>query len=443
MKKLIWALGLLLVGVILYVLSAPPEGDEPPLKVDFKTTDVLQGEFINRISAKGVVEPKFKVEVKSKASGEVLKFPLQAGDFVKRGQLMIQLDKSDEKRNVAKARAELASSQAKLQKARSSLLLQKTRYATDLQAADSAVGAAEASLKEAADKQRRQRDLYEKQFASREALDAAETEFKVQTENLTQARARAQAARDAVHDIAIKEDEIALAQAEAERTQITLDEALERLEETEIFAPLSGVILEKQVEEGQIIASGISNVSGGTPLATLADISTLYITADVDETDIGKVRKGQKVEISADAFPGEVAPGVVERIAPQGLVESSITVFKVKIEIQGEGRTRLKPMMSANIDIIINRVPDAVYVSRAGVREGKTGRVAMVLENGEAREIPIETGLENPIHVQILSGLAPGQKVITGDWEKAIEEAKSARQGGSSLRKILWMIRSR
>ena len=138
-----------------------------------------------------------------------------------------------------------------------------------------------------------------------------------------------------------------------------------------------------------------------------------------------------------------VIPGIVERIAPQGLVESSITVFKVKIKIQGEGKWRLKPMMSANIDIIIERVPSAVYVSRAGVREGENGRVAMVLENGEAREVPVETGLENPIHVQILSGLRPGQKVITGDWEKAIEEAKKAQQGGSSLKKILWMIRSR
>ncbi len=443
MKKLIWALGLALFAAVLYLVAAAPEAPEEPLKVDFKTTDVLQGEFVFKISAKGVVEPKFKVEVKSKASGEVLKFPLQAGDPVRRGQLMIQLDKSDEKRNVAKARAELSSSQAKLDKAKSSLLLQKTRYATDIQTALSEVESAEASLKEAADKLRRQRDLFEKQFAARETLDAAETEFKVETENLIQARARAQAAKDTVHEIAIKEDEVALAEAEVARTQITLDEALERLEETEIFAPLSGVILEKQVEEGQIIASGISNVSGGTPLATLADISTLYITADVDETDIGKVKKGQKVEITADAYPGVTYSGVVERIAPQGLVESSITIFKVKIEIQGEGKTRLKPIMSANIDIIIDRVADAVFVSRAGVREGQNGRVAMVLEEGGAVEVPIETGLENPIHVQVLSGLLPGQKVITGDWEKAIEEAKKARGGGSSLRKILWMIRSR
>ncbi len=443
MRKLIWALGLLLFTAAVYLAATQPAGEPPPLKVDFKTTEVLEGDFAFKISAKGVVEPKFKVEVKSKASGEVLKFPLQAGDRVRRGQLMIQLDKTDEQRNVAKARAELASSQAKLQKARSSLLRQKTRYATDIQTARSEVDSAQASLKEAEDKLGRQRDLFEKQFASREALDAAETEFKVQTENLTQAQARAQASEDAVHDIAVKEDEVALAQAEAERTQITLDEALERLGETEIFAPLQGVILEKHVEEGQIIASGISNVSGGTPLATLADISTLYIIADVDETDVGKVKKGQTVDITADAYPGEVTPGVVERIAPQGLVESSITIFKVKIEIQGEGKTRLKPMMSANIDIIIDQVPSAVYVSRAGVREGDNGRVAMILENGEAREVPIETGLENPIHVQILSGLLPGQKVITGDWEKAIEEAKKAQQGGSSLKKILWMIRSR
>ena len=88
-----------------------------------------------------------------------------------------------------------------------------------------------------------------------------------------------------------EENEIELVNTEVQRAEIALDEVQERLEETEIFAPITGVIIEKLVEVGQIIASGISNVNGGTALATIADMSRLFIIADIDETDIGSVKK--------------------------------------------------------------------------------------------------------------------------------------------------------
>ena len=117
----------------------------------------------------------------------------------------------------------------------------------------------------------------------------------------------------------MKENEIELVKTEVQLAEIALDEVEERLEETEIFAPISGVIIEKLVEEGQIIASGISNVNGGTALATIADMSRLFIIADIDETDIGSVKMGHEVTITADAFPDKKFKGRVKRIAPQGL----------------------------------------------------------------------------------------------------------------------------
>jgi HlyD family secretion protein len=443
MNKVLWVLALGLTGTALYLMLAGPASEETSLEADFKTTEVLQGEFALKISAKGVVEPGFQVEVKSKASGEVLRFDFEEGDRIEKGQLLLQLDKSDEKRNVAKAQADLSSSLAQVKKAEASLALQTNKYETDKKRARSEVESAQASLDEASDKLKRQQDLFQKQFTSRESLDAAQTEFKVQSEQLIQARAQAQEAEDAIYDIAIKENDIALAKAQSQKTQIALAEAKERLQETEIFAPISGVILEKMVEVGQIIASGISNVSGGTALATIADISNLFIVADVDETDIGQVQTGQEVEISADAYPGIIYKGKVIRIAPQGLVEKSITLFKVKIEIIGEGKTSLKPMMSANTDIIISRKDHALYVSRGAIHKGESGRVAVILENGSPKEIPVEIGLQNPIHAEVLSGLNAGQQVVTGDWKKVLEEAKKKGNKSSALRKILWMIRSK
>lgn len=443
MKKPLIFIGIFVLFILAYLLSSNSKNNSADPIAEFKSTEVLRGDLTVKISATGIVEPNFKVEVKSKASGEVLKFPFEEGDRVKKGTLLLQLDESDEKRNVAKANAEKSSSIAKLMKARTALLLQETKYETDLQKAKSAVESAQASLEESEDKLKRQKDLYEKKFAAKEILDRAQTAYRVNKENLVQSKTQVQVAVDSIHDITMKKNEIDLAKADLEQANITLDEVQERLDETEIFAPITGVIIEKMVEEGQIIASGISNVSGGTALATIADMSRLFIIADVDETDIGSVQLGQSVTITADAFPGKQFQGKVKRIAPQGKVENSITVFKVKIEVLGTGKNILKPMMSSNIEIVTASAKDTLYVSRGAMRKNETGFYVVILEGGKPMKIPIDIGIENPIHTQVLAGLEEGQKVILGDWEKLLAEAGEKKEKGSAVKKILWMIRSK
>ena len=440
MKKALILIGVLTFLTALYLSDSESEA---PLKPLFKLAKVSQGPLSVKISATGVVEPNFKVEVKSKASGEVLSFPLLEGDKVKKGTLLLQLDKSDEKRNVAKAKADFSSAIAKLKKAETALLLQNNIFKTDIKGSKSEVNTAIANLKESEDKLKRQTELFEQKVVSQESLDTAETLFKVNQQKLIQAQSQLEEAKDSIHDIAMKQNEIELVKTEVQLAEIALDEVEERLEETEIFAPISGVIIEKLVEEGQIIASGISNVNGGTALATIADMSRLFIIADIDETDIGSVKMGHEVTITADAFPEKKFKGIVKRIAPQGLVENSITIFKVKIEVLGQGRKILKPMMSANIDIVTDHVKTSIFTTRAGIREGENRKFAMILKDDKPERVDVQTGIRNPIHVQILSGLKPGDQVILGDWEKVMEEAKKSNNKSSSLKKILWMIRSK
>ncbi len=441
MKILIYVLvGLLGVGSV-WLLTGEG-GSKSIIDIPFKTTQVIQGDLLVKISATGVVEPSFQVEVKSKASGEVLKFAYEEGDRIKKGKLLIQLDKSDEIRNVARSRADMASATAKLNKAKTTLLSQKTRYQTSLQSNQSKVDEAEANLKESDNKLKRQEDLFQKKFTSREALQEAQTAFKVNQENRIQARAELQAAKDTIHEIDIKKHEIDLARAEVQRAKIALDEAKERLDETEIFAPITGVLIEKLVEQGQIISSGISNVSGGTPLATVADMSRLFVIADVDETDIGSVRLGQPVKITADAYPGKSFPGKVRRISPKGQVENSITIFKVKIEIKGEGKGILKPMMTANVDIISEELKNVLYLPREAVRVQKNKKFAAILVDHRPQEVPVTTGVRNPIHVQILSGLEAGQKVLIGDWETLWEEHQKGDDNMSTIRTMFFILRS-
>ena len=440
MKKTLVLFGVLIFLTALYFSDG--ESEAPP-KPKFKLAEVKKGPMSTKISATGIVEPNFKVEVKSKASGEVLSFPFLEGDKVEKGALLLELDKSDEKRNVAKAKADLSKATAKLKKSETALLLQKTKYKTDIKTSQSEVISAIASLKESKDKLKRQIELFEQKVVSQESLDTAKTLFEVNQQKLIQAESQLQESKDSIHDIAMKKNEIELVNTEVQLAEIALDEAEERLEETEIFVPLTGVIIEKLVEEGQIIASGISNVNGGTALANIADMSRLFIIADIDETDIGSVKVGHSVTITADAFLDKVFNGRVRRIAPQGLVENSITIFKVKIEVLGKGKKKLKPVMSANIEITTDHVESAVFTARAGIRNSKEGKFAMVLKNEKPTKLFVKTGIKNPIFVQILSGLAPGDHVILGDWEKVLEETKNSSGKGSSLKKILWMIRSK
>ena len=440
MKKILVLIGTLILLTTLYFNK---NESEEPSKPKFKVSKVSQGPISVQISATGIVEPNFKVEVKSKASGEVLSFPKHEGDRVKKGTLLLQLDKSDEKRNVDKAKSDLSSSTAKLKKAETALLLQKTKYKTDIKTAESEVQKAIFNLKESEDKLKRQIELFDQKVVSQESLETSQTLYEVNQQKLIQAESQLQQAKDSIHDIAMKENEIELVNTEVQRAEIALDEVEERLEETEIFAPITGIIIEKLVEVGQIIASGISNVNGGTALATIADMSRLFIIADIDETDIGSVKIGHAVTITADAFPDKKFKGVVKRIAPQGLVENSITIFKVKIEVLGKGRKILKPMMSANIEITTDHVESTIFTTRAGIREKKDEKFAMVLKNEKPEKLLVKTGIKNPIFVQILSGLSPGDRVILGDWEKVLEEAKNSNEKSSSLKKILWMIRSK
>jgi len=299
-----------------------------------------------------------------------------------------------------------------------------------------------ASSREAEDKLQRQIDLFQKKFASQEALDQAITDRKVKQENLIQAKSDLQAAEDSIHDIAVKKHEIELAEVEVLRSEITLTEVEERLKETEIFAPISGVLIDKLVQQGQIISSGISNVSGGTALSTIADMSRLFIIADVDEADIGSIHVKQPVRITTDAFPDKKIKGKVRRIAPKGEVENSITIFKVKIEILGAGKALLKPMMSANVDIISKELKDVLNVPREAVRKKAGESFAAILENYLPKEIPVTTGIQNPIRVEIVSGLEAGQEVLVGDWEKVLAEYRKGKDKMSTIRKMMFILKS-
>ncbi|MGH8004403.1 MAG: efflux RND transporter periplasmic adaptor subunit, partial [Limisphaerales bacterium] len=164
--------------------------------------------------------------------------------------------------------------------------------------------------------------------------------------------------------------ELAYQQAHSQRVraEAALSTAAERLAETELKAPIDGIILKKDVEEGQVISSGVSSVSGGTTIALLANLDKVNVLADVDETDIGRVKVGQTVKAVADAFPDNEFVGRVLKIAPLAKVEQNVTTFEVTAEVDNP-RHLLKSGMNANVQIMTAEARDVLLVPNEAVKE--------------------------------------------------------------------------
>ncbi|MBF0633793.1 MAG: efflux RND transporter periplasmic adaptor subunit [Nitrospinae bacterium] len=330
-----------------------------------KTAIVTRGDLIHAVSATGVIEPNFQVEVKSKASGEILSFPLEPGDMVVTGQKLLTLDPSTEKRNVEQREADLAKADADLK-------------------------SAQASLMEAKAKHSRAKILMSQGLISLQEMESAET-------GLASAVAR-----------------VAVAEASVKRVRLEVEDARERLKETVVVSPIDGMILEKDVEKGQIITSGISSVTGGTKLCVVADLTRTFIMALVDETDIGKVTEGQKARITADAHQDKTFEGRVDRVYPKGQESDKITVFKVKVEITGENRRLLKTMMTANVDLILESKKDVLIIPDEAVKfdEKNKKSFVQVLEGGKPVKRPVKTGLSNGFDTEITEGLKEKETVV-------------------------------
>src|SRR5690606_355907 len=142
----------------------------------------------------------------------------------------------------------------------------------------------------------------------------------------------------------------------------------ERLNDVTIRAPTDGIIISKTVEVGTIIQSASQNISGGSIIFTMADLSEMQVRTLVDETDLGKIQPGQQSRVSVEAHPGRTFSGTVLKIEPQAIVEQNVTMFPVLVHLQN-GDGALKPGMNAEVVIEVARremvttIPNAAVVS--------------------------------------------------------------------------------
>lgn len=256
------------------------------------------------VEATGTVEPVSLVEVKSKASGQIVRMPVEVGSVVGPGDLLAQIDSADVRNQYDQAFASLQAAQAK---------------------------------EEVSGAQKRRADaLFEQQIATAEEHESAILDF-------------------------------ANAQAQLVTARTNLDIARQRLADATVRAPVAGTVLDKPVSVGQIISSATSSVSGGTTLLRMADLRLIRIRALVNESDIGGVRPGQEATIQVDAYPRRSFQGQVEKIEPQAVVQQSVTMFPVLVSISNE-EGLLLPGMNGEVTVLVQQRDYVVSVPLDAVR---------------------------------------------------------------------------
>jgi len=270
----------------------------------YEAVPVERRNLVVSASASGAIEPVLTVDVKSKASGEIIGMNVQTGDDVKQDQLLASIDPRIPRNNLAQSQANLQVAQAQLNNAKAQLARSDT--------------------------------LFKAQAITQTEYDGAKLDY-------------------------------ANAYASVIRAQSDLENSRDRMNDTKLRAPLAGTIIAKNVELGTVISSPTTDVGGGTVLFRMANLDTVQIRALVDETDIGKVSPGLLTTITVDAYPNRPFEGAVLKVEPQATVQQNVTMFNVLVRIPNPNHL-LKPGMNTEVEIHVGRRDNVLAVPNAALR---------------------------------------------------------------------------
>lgn len=327
----------------------------------YTEAEAVKQDIVNSVTATGTIEPVTSVDVGTQVSGVISKLYVDYNSVVKAGEVIAELDRTN-------LMSELSSAQASLKSAQSNLEYQKTNY-------------------------ERYKALYDKGLISANDFEQARLSY-VQAQQQTQQQ---------------KEN--------VKKAQTNLGYAT-------ITSPIDGVVLSKEVEEGQTVASSFNTP---TLFKIARDLTDMRVIADVDEADIGDVKEGQRVTFTVDAFPDDTFEGQVTQVRQEATTESNVVTYEVVISAPNDD-LKLKPGLTANVVIFTMEAKDVLAVPSKALRF--TPREAMlnsdetitdtdakekvwVKEGANLKAVAVETGMTNGTLTQITKGLKPGTHVLT------------------------------
>ena len=282
---------------LIILVSCGSSGDSSESTQYYKKKETQTQKLELSIEASGIIEAISSVEIKSKASGEILFLGADVGDFVEKGAMLGQIDQRTPTNILDQSKSDL--------------------------------DAAKVRLKNSEAQYNRGKELHNNASIS-------DKDFEDIQENFAQAKST------------------------LVRTEVSFENAKIALDDTVVRSPISGTIISRPVEVGQVISSPTSAVGGGTLLMTMADLSKVRVRALVDEIDVGKVSIGQSVSIKVAAYRDKEFFGVVSKIEPLARVEQNVTTFPVLIDINNDDNLLLLGM---NTDVVIEILNEQVSMS--------------------------------------------------------------------------------
>jgi len=357
-----------------------------------KLATIERSDIARSVVATGKIEPLTKVEVKSKASGIVEKILVDAGQPVKQGQVLAELDKEQLRAAVAEASANLEAAQA-------ARLAAEASYQKNLVDAE---GPDVPFLKKDME---RAHDLYSQGLIALNVMQDAEKNYQLALNRQVSAERNAEMAKA----------QVAQAKAQIAQAKAALDNTEENLRYATITSPIDGEVLSKDVEVGDAVSSILVLGSQATLVMTLGDTSEVYLRGKVDESDIGKVYMGQIARIVVESFKDKAFQGKVTKISPLGVEKDNVTTFEVRVSIQNS-TGELRANMSANAEIILEEKKRVLLAPEGALIFDKDKSASVEIPDPKAdtgrRRIAVKVGISNGVKAEILSGLPEGQKVI-------------------------------
>jgi HlyD family secretion protein len=390
-KRIIYVtVGVVLLLTVVGGLIAATSGGT---KIDpSKLAKVEKGDLAKSVVATGKVEPITKVEVKSKASGIVKKLLVDAGDRVKKGQLLAQLDKEEISAQVAQSRAGLQAAEASLKSAQADF----ERAKVDAEGPDVPL------LKRAYE---RATGMAKEGVVSTSALEDAQKNYEMALNKQNASKAQ----------VTVLKAKIAQAEAQVAQDRANLEQLEEQLSYTDIISPIDGVVLSRNVEMGDAVSSILVLGSSATLVMTLGDTSEVYVKGKVDESDIGKVYLGQPARIKVESFKDKTFNGHVTKISPMGVEKDNVTTFEVRVSINNPGG-ELKAEMTANAEIILEEHKNVLQIPEGSIIYDNQKKASVEVPDLKGKEgkrkVAVNIGISNGAKTELLSGLKEGDQVV-------------------------------
>jgi len=344
---------------------------------DLSTTTVEKGEISQSVIATGKIEPLSEIEIKSKIGGIISKLYVEEGDRVAKGQKIAEISPGATPMELVNARNEVK---------RAFLEKENARF-----------------LFEQGERLKQKKLISDKEYKNLEVM------FQTATTRFYSAMAKLQ----------IFEKGKALSELEesfnltAEDKEAIRKETEEVLKSMVILAPIDGIVLSRDQDEGTAVIP-ISSAYGGTVIMKLADVSEMHFKGDVDEADIGDIYYDQPVKVYVDAYKDKVFDGELYHISPLGREKENIVNFEVKVKIKDPEKL-LKVGMSADAKIIVEEKTDILVIPESYIMyNDDKASVYLFDETKETgkRKVDIEIGISDGTNTEILEGLKEGDKVV-------------------------------